>query len=172
MDAAPNEKSQRLTQNLGELKALYEAMLALLREERDLLLGASDLEGLKAVTARKEEIIRKIQLTDLVRQKLAAELGAALGVQNEAPRLLELAPLLPLVEKARLVNLYDVLQKVIKESSSLNQDNALLAHGALAALDGAMNDIKQTVVGKPVYGGRGQYKQGSDTAGHFVRKEA
>lgn len=171
MDAAQRELCQRLAQNLADLKELYQSLWAVLRAENSLLISA-DLENLTLNNQQKDELIQKIRLADLVRQKLAQDLGRALDLDSESPRLAELAAHLPEPEKKLMIAFYGDLQGLVTATSQLNRDNAELATGALRVLDGALNEIKGTIAGKQTYGGRGKYKIGPETTGNFVSKEA
>lgn len=162
---------QNLLTNLEDLAKLYRRLLDVVRKERDLLVSA-DLAALDLNNQEKEQLIGKTKLADLLRLKLAAEAAAAVGADSASPRLLEIAAKTTGPEADRLRSLHGALETLITRVSELNRDNETYARKALDTLNGAMNDIKDSLSGKKTYGGKGHYKQGPQVSGNFVSKEA
>jgi hypothetical protein len=103
--------------------------------------------------------------------RYAAELASLLKSDVDNPRLLVLAQKMGGHEGDRLRSLHSALDIVIRRMTEINKENEEYAKSALKTLDGALQDIKGSLSGKKTYEKSGQYKSGSDTAGHFVRKE-
>lgn len=171
MDAARESLYQRLTVNLEELAALYAQLLEHVVRERDLLLAA-DLEGLGVNNQDKELLIRKVTLADNLRLKIAEDLSVELGLDARQPRLLEIARKLGGSRGEKLKQQHAALEALLSRASEANRSNETYARSALRVVNGAMNDLKETIAGKKTYGGKGQYKIGPETTGNFVRKEA
>lgn len=162
---------QKLLTTLEELAKHYGQLLDVVRKERDLLLTA-DLEALALNNEEKEILIGKTKLADQLRLKVAAEAARAVGADAANPRLLEIAAKAQGPEADRLRGLHGALETLIARVSEINRDNEIYARKALDTLNGAMNNIKDSLSGKKTYGGKGQYKQGPQVAGNFVSKEA
>lgn len=161
----------KLSETLEEMTRIYRHLLEVVRKEKDHLVQVNLIEIEKA-TQTKEELIGKLKIADLLREKYAQNLGQELKLQSESPRLMELAQNLPFEEGDRLRLQHRALELLIRRIQEINQENETYANSALKTLNGAMGNIKETLAGKNTYERKGQYKTGPDTAGHFVRKEA
>ena len=64
------------------------------------------------------------------------------------------------------------LDILIKRITDINKENEEYASSALATVNGALGNIKDSLSGKKTYGGKGQVKQGPQVSGNFVSKEA
>jgi len=162
--------ADKLIYNLEDLVKSYRQVLELVRKEKDLLLNA-DLEALNENNDAKEKIVLKLRSLDGLRVKYAGELARLVGVDEADARLLELARKLETAESDRLRSQHAALDLLIKRVKELNSENAQYAESALGQLNGAMNNIKETVVGKKTYGPKGKMQSGQNaTAGNFVSK--
>ncbi|MBX2988562.1 MAG: flagellar export chaperone FlgN [Bdellovibrionaceae bacterium] len=170
MDAARERSLQRLVTSLEELTKLYRQLHDLVAAERELLLGAR-LEELALSNETKDGLLLKIRLADAARLKAAEEMAAHVGADAANPRLLAIAELLG-TEGNRLRGLHATLETLLTRVSEMNKGNEEHARTALRTLNGAMNDIKETLSGKKTYERKGHYKLGPETTGNFVRKEA
>lgn len=161
----------KLSETLEEMTKIYRQLAELVRREKDFLVQVNLVE-IENCTKQKEEMIAKLRISDMLREKYAQNLGAELGMQSESPRLMELAARMPVVEGDKLRQMHATLEFIIKRIQQINKENETYASSALKTLNGAMGNIKETLAGKNTYERKGQYKTGPDTAGHFVRKEA
>lgn len=170
-----NEQAQnlfeKLSQSLEEMTKLYRQMLEVVRKERECLVAVNQPE-IEACFLQKEELVSKIRLCDMLREKYAQNLGVELGVKSQVPRLLELAQNLPIRNGDLLRQHHASLELVIKRIQEINRENEIVAQNALRVLDGALGDIKETLAGKNTYERKGKYKTGPEQSGHFVSKEA
>ena len=110
---------------------------------------------------------------DALRARYATDLAALVGGDTENPRLLELAQKIagtPISERLRTQ--HATLDMLIRRITEINKDNEELAKTALKSLNGALNEVRGTISGKSTYGGKGQVKNGPNTSGNFVSKEA
>lgn len=161
----------KLTETLDEMTTLYRQLLEVVRREKDSLIQVklADIEEFKN---QKEELIGKVRIYDMMREKYAQNLGAELGLQSQAPRLLEIAQNMNLQQGDHLRQLHSALEMVIRRIQGINKENENYAQSALKTLDGAIGNIKETLSGKRTYQRKGQYQAGPDNSGHFVSKEA
>ncbi|MFN8791421.1 MAG: flagellar protein FlgN [Bdellovibrionales bacterium] len=161
----------KLSETLDEMTKIYRQLLELVRKEKDILIQVN-LPEIESLTAQKEEMIQKLKIAEMLREKYAQNLGVELGLNSTAPRLSELAQKLPGVAADRLRQVQSALELVIARIQDLNRENENYVQSALKTLNGALGNIKETLSGKATYERKGQYKTGPDTAGHFVRREA
>lgn len=161
----------KLIETLEEMTKMYRQLLEVVRKEKEHLLQVNLPEIENAVKV-KEEMISKLRLADMLREKYAQNLGAELGMNSSSPRLMELAQRMPITEGDQLRQLHSALELVITRIQEINKENASYAQSALNTLNGAMGNIKETLSGSKTYERKGQYRTGPDTAGHFVSKEA
>ncbi|NUN07325.1 MAG: flagellar protein FlgN, partial [Bdellovibrio sp.] len=137
------------------------------------LLLKADRDALEESNKLKEELLFRLRAQDSLRSRYAMELATMVGADVENPRLLELAQKLAGTPAAdRLRTQHSALDILIKRITEINKDNEEYAKSALNTLNGALDEIKDTVSGKKTYGGKGQYKQGPQVSGNFVSKEA
>ncbi|MGZ3802399.1 MAG: flagellar protein FlgN [Bdellovibrio sp.] len=172
MDATVERAFQKLETNLEELTKIYRSLLDIVRKEKELLLTA-DREALEESNRLKEDLLFKLRAQDALRSRYAMDLATMVGADVENPRLLELAQKLAGTPAAdRLRTQHSALDMLIKRITEINKENEEYTKSALGTLNGALNDIKDTLSGKKTYGGKGQYKTGPQVAGNFVSKEA
>lgn len=172
MDATIERAFHKLEANLEELTKIYRSLLDIVRKEKELLLNA-DREALDESNKLKEDLLFKLRAQDSLRSRYAMDLATLVGADIENPRLLELAQKLAGTPAAdRLRTQHSALDILIRRITEINKENEEYAKSALQTLNGALDDIKETVSGKKTYGGKGQYKTGPQVSGNFVSKEA
>ena len=171
MDAAREILFQKLRSNLEELTKIYSQLVDVVALERDLLLCAN-LEGLQLNNETKESLIMKARFADTVRIRIAEEVAAMVGADPKNPRLLDIAQKAGGAEALQLRDAHRRLERLINQLSGKNKENEEYTRSALKTLDGAMNDLKESVSGKKTYGGKGTYKLGPEKTGNFLSKEA
>lgn len=162
---------QSLVSNLEELAKLYRPLLEVIRKEKNLLINA-EIQALDESNKSKEAFLFKIRSLESQREKLAAELGQAMGMTSDHPRLLELAAKIQGPESEKLKAIHSTLELLLSQVSEANKENGIYAESALKTLGGALGEIKDTVSGKKTYERKGKMTQGPDKAGNFVSKEA
>jgi hypothetical protein len=164
---------EALVGSLDELGVMYNSLYEILIKEKTLLISSA-IEELKESNKSKEKILYKIRAADKIRLERARELAKALGADTKEPRLLLLADKLKLQpESKKLRDLHKSLSSWIERVRELNEENETYTQSALKILNGAIDEVKQTVVGKKSYGKQGQVATGNSTqSGNFVSKEA
>lgn len=171
MDQNQERAFSKLAGNLEDLVKLYRSLLELVRNEKEILISA-DREKLEESTQAKEQILMKLKIVDTLRAKHASEMALMIGANAEAPRLLEIAQKVGGNYGDKLRGLHAALEVLVKRITGINKENESYAQSALQTLNGAMNNIKDTLSGKKTYEKKGQLKQGPHQAGNFVSKEA
>lgn len=160
-----------LLANLEELTRLYRVLLDLLVKEKDHLIQVH-LENIQETNQSKEVLLHKIRLADAEREKQAIELTKIIGGDIRQPRLLEIAKKMKSDEAEKLKSIHTALDLLLRQITEQNQENEKYAMSALNTFNGAMGDIKETLVGKKTYGKQGVMTEGSEKSGNFVSKEA
>ncbi len=173
MDGTVERAFQKLETNLEELTKTYRTLLEVVRKEKEILISA-DRDVLEENNRIKEDLLFKLRTQDSLRSRYASELATMVGADAANPRLLELAQKLAGDDIAanRLRTQHAALDILIKRITEINKENEEYAKSALHTLNGALNDIKETLSGKKTYEKKGQYKSGHQVSGNFVSKEA
>ncbi|HWU43736.1 MAG TPA: flagellar protein FlgN [Bdellovibrio sp.] len=172
MDATTERAYQKLEANLEELTKIYRSLLEVVRKEKEILIRA-DREALEENNLHKEDLLFKLRAQDSLRSRYAMDLASVIGADVENPRLLELAQKLAGNPAAdRLRTQHAALDILIKRITDINRENEEYTKTALKTLNGAIDNIKETLSGKKTYERKGQYKQGPQVSGNFVSKEA
>lgn len=172
MDGTVERAFQKLEANLEDLTKAYRALLEVVRKEKEILLSA-DRELLEENNKIKEEILFKLRAQDSLRSRYASELATLVQADAANPRLLELAQKLgasPAADRLRVQ--HAALDILIQRITVINKENEEYAKSALSTLNGALDNIKDTLSGSKTYEKKGQYKQGPQVSGNFVSKEA
>ncbi len=172
MDAVAERAYQKLEANLEELTKIYRQLLDVVRKEKEILVRA-DRDALEESNLLKEELLYKLRAQDSLRSRYAMDLATIVGADIENPRLLELAQKLAGTPAAdRLRTQHAALDLLIKRITVINKENEEYTKSALKSLNGALDNIKESLSGKKTYERKGQYKQGPQVSGNFVSKEA
>lgn len=160
----------KLSTNLEDLVKVYRTLLDVIRKEKELLLSA-DAEKLMENNKTKEACLFKLRSLDSHRERYARELAHLTGADASQPRLLELATKLSGDRGEKLRSLHSMLELIVNRAHELNKENEVYAQSALATMEGALGEIKQTLAPKKGYGRNGKLSDTSERSGHFVSKE-
>lgn len=160
----------KFVNNLEELVKQYRGLLDLIRKEKELLIAA-DIEQLNESNQNKETLLYKIRSLDMARERYAKEVALSVGADVDQPRLLEIARRCPSNEGDKLRAVHSTLEMLLGRISSLNKENELYTQSAIRTLNGALNEVKDTLSGKKTYGQKGKMATGPERAGNFVSKE-
>lgn len=172
MDVTIERAYQKLETNLEDLTKLYRSLLDIVRKEKEILVAA-DREALEENNKIKEDLLFRLRAQDSLRARYASDLSTLVGGDAANPRLLELAQKIagtPLSERLRTQ--HATLDMLMTRITILNKENEEYAKSALKTLNGALNEVKGTITGKSTYERKGQVKNGPNTSGNFVSKEA
>lgn len=163
------EKS--LIETLENLIKHYRLLLELVRKEKDLLIAAQ-IEELNTSNQIKESMLNKVKSIDSQREKFAKVLANKYKLEESSIRLLELAKKADPKTAGTLVSLHKTLEMLIAEIQEQNKENELYTQGALKVLNGALENLKETLQGKKNYARKGQMSEGPEKAGNLVSREA
>lgn len=161
---------KKLMTNLDDMTKSYRTLLDLVRKEKDFLLQA-EIDKLRENNAAKETTLMKLKSLDGARERYAKDLADLVGSDAERPRLLEIAQKMAGPNGDQLRNIHATLELLVRRATEINSENERYAQSALNTLDGAMGDVKETLVGKNTYGQKGKMAYGPEKAGNFVSKE-
>lgn len=161
---------KKLTTNLDEMTKSYRGLLDLVRKEKEFLLEA-EVRKLEENNGLKENMLIKIKSLDGARERYARELADLVGGDAVNPRLMEIAQKMNGPKGDNLRNIHATLELLVRRASEINSENEKFATSALKSLDGALNNIKDTLVPKNTYGQKGKLAHGPEKAGNFVSKE-
>jgi len=145
------EVSLRLIQNLEDLVTGYRLLLDAIRTEKDLLMQ-SDIEKIKEINEAKESLLLKLKALDSIRERYAKELALLAGGDVQAPRLLDLAVKVPSEFGDQFRLHHATLDLLIRRVQSLNHENKSVVETALTSIQGAMDQLKQSVTPSKTYG--------------------
>lgn len=161
----------RLEGNLEELVKLYRVLLETLRKEKDYLLEANT-EKIAEANKTKEALLMKIRTQENMRIRYAEEAAVEVGADSKNPRLLEIAQKYDGAEGDRLRNIHSTLGILLKRLNEMNKENQQYAESALSNLNGALEEVKDTLSGKAGYGKTAAKERGPEKTGNLVRREA
>lgn len=164
--------SSGLISNLDDLIKQYRLLLEIVRKEKEVLI-ASDINQINDVNIQKENIILKVKALDSYRVACVDEISQALSLPVEGLRLLEIAQKVDGANGDRLRTQHATLELLTKRLSEINSSNAQVAEMALKNVNGALDSLKETIIGsKKTYQNKGKYQTPSEQANHLIRKEA
>lgn len=161
---------KKLVTNLDDMTKAYRNFLDVVRKEKDFLL-TSDIEKLRDNNSVKESTLTKLKALDGARERYAKDLANLVGGEAESPRLLDIAQKMAGPNGDQLRSIHATLELLVRRATEINRENERYAQSALKTLDGAMGNIKDTLVGKTTYQRQGTLSSEPNKAGNFVRKE-
>ncbi|GIL16697.1 MAG: hypothetical protein BroJett040_04480 [Oligoflexia bacterium] len=161
----------QLLSGLDELVRLYRTLLDLMVREKDILIQV-DLDKIQESNQAKELLLHKIRQADAEREKHAIELTKIIGGDIRQPRLLEIAKKMKSDEAVKLKSVHTALDLLLRQITEQNNENEKYAASALNIFNGALGDIKDSLIGKKTYGKKGVMTEGAEKSGNFVSKEA
>ncbi len=112
-----------------EIESLDRLLLLCEREKESLM--ENDVRSLNRENREQEELISKLQRSEIVRAKITKEVGQTLGLGGEGLTLSKLLPHTKEPYSDRLKQRGDKLHQSLKKIQSLNRTNALLLANSL-----------------------------------------
>lgn len=161
---------QNLIACLDQLVKVYRTLLDVVRKEKDILI-ASHMEQLNENNRTKEAVLIKIRSLETQRMKCAKDLAVVIGAETDRPRLTEIASHFQDEKAEKLRTAHSVLELLVKRVAEINKSNESLVKSALAAIQGAMNSIRESAQPKNTYENHGKLKSQSG-GGTLVKREA
>lgn len=161
---------KKLVANLDDMTKAYRSFLDVVRKEKDFLLQ-SEIEKLRENNSVKESTLTKLKALDGARERYAKDLAHLVGSETESPRLLDIAQKMNGPHGDQLRTVHATLELLVRRATEINRENEHYAQTALKTLDGAMGNIKETLIGKTTYQRQGTMATGPEKAGNFVSKE-
>ncbi len=162
---------EKLILCLQETKTIHQELIELLATEKEIYIRAQ-VQELEKLNHDKELYLQKIKLAEQLRFKIMEEVSTELSLIKVPQNISELLTRLPEEQKQKVWNLKIELESLIQTLSDTNKDNSIYANSALKTLNGAMDQVKESISGKKTYKKKGNFKEGPDQAGNFMSKEA
>ena len=148
------EQWQELLTVLNKMLTIYQTILLLSQQKKEILLAAKAKE-LEKVTQQEEILIVQAGKLEELRGKLVISIMASYGIQDGEISLEDLKK----IAESAVVKELDVFSlefsKVMTELAELNKLNAELVKQALGFINYNINVLSQTAVG-PTYAPKGQ----------------
>lgn len=163
--------TESLISNLEELTKQYRQLLELVRKEKQILIDAN-VDLINESNFQKEVLIGKINELDVLRVNYAEDLACQLNLPTEEARLLNIARRLGGAYGDKLRSQHAALEIILKRLAEINSENATYADAALRNVSGALESIKETLMGPKTYQNQGKYKQQGTKPTSLVSKEA
>lgn len=139
---------------LDEMVSLYEAILELSRQKRDILIAVKP-QDLEALTKQEELLILQAGKLEAARGKLMQQLAAAGGVAAQDLTLAKMKELAGPEASARLDKIAAEFERIMAELAPVNKLNAELIQRALGFINYNINLLTQSAAG-PTYAPQGQ----------------
>ena len=150
---------EKLVALLSELLELYQAILKLTEQKKDILV-AGQAPNLEAITRQEELLILQVGKLEGKREKLLSEIAAAHGLTNQGLTLSKIRELANASIAEKLATIETDFEQVTQKLVPLNQLNTQLIQQALNFVNYNINILAQTQIG-PTYAPRGESSQPS-----------
>ncbi|MDT8903895.1 flagellar protein FlgN [Anaeroselena agilis] len=147
----------KLINLLEEMVSLYEAILELSRQKRDILIAVKP-QDLEAVTKQEELLILQVGKLEAARGKLVQQLAAAGGVTAQDITLAKMKELAGPEAGVRLDKIAAEFERIMAELAPVNKLNAELIQQALGFINYNINLLTQSSAG-PTYAPQGKTPQ-------------
>ncbi|HWQ61266.1 MAG TPA: flagellar protein FlgN [Negativicutes bacterium] len=144
----------KLVALLAEMAALYQAILELSRQKRDILIAVKP-QDLEAVTKREELLILQVGKLEAARVKLMQQLVAASGVSADGLTLTDVKRLAGPAIAEELDKVAADFDRIMLELAPVNKLNAELIQRALGFINYNINILTQSTTG-PTYAPQGK----------------
>jgi flagellar biosynthesis/type III secretory pathway chaperone len=146
---------QKLADALEEVAGCYGQLIKLEQKKRGVLV-AIDMKGLEAVTQQEKSVLEQIRRAEEKRKQALLKLTMTDPKLRPDMRMVETYLRCP-SSKTRLLlqKLHTRLTRLTQEAQEAQENNAILLHAALGAVNFQLNRIGGSEV-SPAYGGHGQ----------------
>ena len=161
---------EQLQALMAELLSLYQRVLALSRQKKDLLILAKPID-LEKVVKQEEVLLLRVSKIDVARKQVIQSLVSHYAVADEQLTLEKLIALAPNEAALHLKKIAQEFDAVLAELKSQNQLNTKLIRQALNLVNYNINLLAQSSVG-PTYAppGLGGPAQGQQDMGQINRR--
>lgn len=133
----------RLIALMSELLDLYQALLTLSRQKREILI-AGKAQSLESITRQEELLILQAGKLEVIREKLIREIADHCGVSTQGLSLAAISELAEPADAERLSALGTAFEQVSHELVPLNRLNTELIEQALRFVNYSINILTQS----------------------------
>lgn len=148
------DRWEALVAVLSRILSIYQAILTLSQEKKEILVAAKSQE-LEKVTKQEEMLILQVGKLEELRRKLVSELMVAHGIGEGGSSLLQLQNIAMPAVATQLEEFRRKMSDIMAEITPLNKLNNELINQALGFINYNINILSQTAVG-PTYAAKGQ----------------
>lgn len=148
------ELCEKLTALLAEILEVYQEILTLSRQKKDILI-AGQVRELEEITKQEEKLILRVGKLEKERRQVMDDIRQANGLQEEQLNLVQVKDLMDAAAAEKLEAMSNELRTLMRELQSMNELNTKLLQRAIAFVDFNINVLAQHSVG-PVYAPQGQ----------------
>lgn len=159
---------EKLVALLGEMTGLYQAILDLSRQKREILIAVKPRE-LEVITKQEELFILQVGKLEAARSRLTQEIAAAGGLTADTLTFAKMKELAGPEQGEKLEAIAADLGSIMNELAPINQLNAELIQRALGFINYNLNLLTQSSVG-PTYAPQGRPAQESQRRKLIDRK--
>jgi len=146
---------ERLIEILGKEKNIYESILKLSMDKKDVIVAGKVTE-LEGMTKLEQSIILKLGKLEGEREELTGKLADALKIEPSEVTLSGLAKMIPDEQGIRLRNCQDSLLRTVNDIRSTNTLNSKLIRNSLDYIDFSVNILTNAGAGGNNYSNSGQ----------------
>lgn len=144
-----------LTQVLGQEAEKYDALLRLLRQERDLI-GKGNLQALTELVKRKETLVLELKVLQEASLALMTRVSAMCGIPMAELTLFRLADIVPASHATSYLGLLNRVALLATKLVEENDWNAALLDRSVAYVRGSLSFLTSAVTPVPLYQGDGR----------------
>ncbi len=146
---------QELIHVLEKIQSGYQKMIELSKKKRTVLVMV-DMKGLENIIKEEKLLLEDIHQAELRRQGILKQLAVSEPRIQADTRMTEAISFAPSKAIAdRLGKLHQSLSELIAEAQEAGDNNQVLVHGALQAVNYRLNQLGGSAI-EPTYGGKGQ----------------
>lgn len=144
-----------LTQVLGQEAEKYDALLRLLRQERDLIVKGN-LQALTELVKRKETLVLELKVLQEASLALMTKVSVMYGIPMAELTLFRLADIVPASHATSYLGLLNRVALLATKLVEENDWNAALLDRSVAYVRGSLSFLTSAVTPVPLYQGDGR----------------
>lgn len=163
------EKLDRLFNLLAKLLALYQGILELGKQKREVLIAGGKTQELEAITKQEEVLILQVSKVEKVRETVVQEITTANNAGGKQLTLSQIKQLASVDASGRFEQVTENLKTVVNEIASLNEINTRLLQQAINFINFNINMLAQHAA-DPTYAPQGQGDKPAQARTFFDQK--
>ncbi len=146
---------------LDQTEHLFRDMLAIARQERDLVMDAK-ADQLCAVLVHKQSLLARLSQLEKKRTVQLKQIAGQMQLPLQQLNLSRLAEQMPIVYAQKIRDRQATLHKMVADLGKANEENRSLLSHCLALVQGGIQFLQHWMAPPSVYGASGNINSGSD----------